>query len=101
MAYSKRDWEKLIRKLSLDESNVFFSVHGLQQMKTRRITRDMALDVLLKGNIQIEPEPNIKTGHITCRMQRFTAGKNIGVVVACEDESASCCLIVTAFIIGD
>ncbi len=101
MAYSKRDWEKRIRKMAQNASNVFFSDHVLKQMKARHITRDMAFDVLLKGNIQMEPEPDIKTGHMKCRMQRFTAGKPVAAVVACENEDATDCIVVTAFIIGD
>lgn len=101
MTYSKRDWEKLIRKMTLDASKVFFSNHALKQMKDRKITQPMAFDVLRKGVIHAEPELDIKTGHLKCRMQRFTAGKSVAIVVACEDEKAIDCIIVTAFIIGD
>ena len=60
----------------------------------------MAFDVLRKGKILLEPEPDIKTGHMVCRMERFTAGSPIAVVVACENENALDCIVVTAFIIG-
>lgn len=87
--------------MSQDTANVFFSEHVLKQMKDRKITRPMVLDVLRKGNIPMEPEPDIKTGHMKCRMQRFTAGKSVAIVAACEDEDATECVVVTAINIGD
>jgi hypothetical protein len=101
MAFSKRDWEKLIRNLSKDSRRVFLSSHALIQMKRRNITQEIVFDVIQKGTIHAEPEPDIKTGDMKCTMQRFTAGRPIGVVVACEDENAVDCLVITAFIIGD
>jgi hypothetical protein len=101
MAYSKRDWEKLVREIAKDATKVSFADHVLVRMRSRNITHAMVFDVLRKGVIQIEPEIDIKHGDIHCRMQRFTAGKPVGVVVACEDENAVECLVVTAFIIGD
>lgn len=87
--------------MALDTSNVFFSDHALIKMKAKKITQSMVFDVLRKGSVHMEPEPDIKTGDTKCRMERFTAGKPIAVVVACEDENALDCLVVTSFIIGD
>lgn len=101
MSYSKRDWEKLIRKIAGDASNVHFSKHALQQMKARHISNVVALDVLKKGNIAREPEPDIKTGHTVCRMERFSAGKAVTIAVALEDEKSTGCIVVTAFVIGE
>lgn len=100
MSYSKRDWEKTVRRLAAKTEDVLFSKHALSQMKARKITMIMALDVLRKGVINREPEPDIKTGHTKCTMERYTAGMSIAVVAACESESAVQCIVVTSFVIG-
>lgn len=100
MPYSKHDWEKRIKNIALESACISFSSHALSQMRKRKITLSMALDVLRKGKILLEPEPDIKTGHMVCRMERYTAGSPVAVVVACEDENAPNCIVVTAFIIG-
>ena len=101
MAYGKRDWEKLVRKIAHNSSNVHFSKHALQQMKKRHITNAVVIEVLQKGNIGREPEPDMKTGHTICRMERFVAGKPITAAVALEDEKSTDCIVVTAFVIGE
>jgi Domain of unknown function (DUF4258) len=101
MPTSKRDWEKLVQRISKNTDQVFFTSHAISQMKARKITKAMALDVLRKGVIHIVPEVDIKTGDTKCRMQRFTAGKQLAVVAACKDESAINCIVVTAFVVGD
>lgn len=101
MAYGKRDWEKLVRKIAVDASNIHFSKHALQQMRVRHISNQVALDVLRKGNIAREPELDMKTGHTVCRMERFAAGKPITVAVALEDHRSTDCIVVTAFVIGE
>ncbi len=100
MSFSKRDWEKLIRKIAKEEGNVFFSEHVELRMRQRKITRIVAMEVLRKGNINKEPEPDIKTGDTKCAMERYVAGQPISIVVALEDRNATSCLVVTAFVIG-
>lgn len=100
MAFSKRDWEKLVQKLAKQEGKVFFSDHAISQMKARTITRAVALEVLRKGNINREPELDIKTAHTKCTIERFVAGIHAAVVVALEDENATNCIVVTAFLAG-
>lgn len=96
MPWSKRQWETHIRKLSKYSDNVYWTRHAEQQMRKRHITKAVALDVLRAGVINLEPEPDIKTGHITCRMERFCAGVNVAIVVALEGEGARECIVVTA-----
>ena len=100
MSYSKLDWEKLVKRIAVNSASIHFSKHALSQMKKRKISQSMALDALRKGKISLEPEPDIRSGHIICRMERFTAGVPITVAVACENENASDCIVVTAFVIG-
>lgn len=100
MTFSKRDWEKLIRKIAKDDGSVFLSEHVEVRMRQRKITRGMVLEVLRKGNIHREPEPDIKTGDTKCTMERYVAGEPIGVVVALENIKSISCLVITAFVIG-
>lgn len=99
MSYSKRDWEKKIRKLAMNSSNVLVSKHAKQRMRQRNITMPMLFDVLTKGKINRESEPDINGG-IKSRMERYTAGQDIAVEVVFEDEYDSNCVVVTALVIG-
>ena len=100
MAYSKLQWETLIRHLALDSNNIIFTKHALIRMKQRHITQQYVLEVLRHGVIKREPEPDIKTGDMLCRMERGVAGMSIGVVLALEDASATSGIVVTALTIG-
>ena len=92
---SKPQLQALIRTVSLDSSRVAFTIHALLRMKERRITRDMALEVLQKGMLIREPEPNLAKGSIECRMEKFTTGRDIGIVVALIDDDPDI-LVITA-----
>jgi hypothetical protein len=100
VAWSKRDWEKHIRKLAISDECVFWSKHVKKQMRARAITIPSALDVIRKGVIHIEPEVDIKKGNTVCRMERFVSGRSLAICVALEREGAPDCLVVTAIVIG-
>ncbi len=100
MALSKHQWESLIRKIAGNSRKIKWTEHAKQQMRARHITMPMALDVLSKGIIRLEPEPHIKTRDIICRIERFTAGKSVGICVALESEKVATMIVVTALIIG-
>lgn len=101
MAWSKRDWEKLVKQIAKDSANVSWSTHAQQQMRRRHITFAMALDVLCHGVIQKEPEPDIRTGNMICRMERYCAGNDLGICVALHSELATEMIVVTAIRFGD
>jgi Domain of unknown function (DUF4258) len=92
---SKPQLQTLIRTVSRDSSHVAFTKHVLLRMKERRITQDLALQVLQKGLLIHEPEPNLAKGSIECRMQKFMAGRDIGIVVALSDDDPDL-LVITA-----
>jgi Domain of unknown function (DUF4258) len=92
---SKSQLQSLIRTVSRDSSRVAFTDHVLIRMKERQITREMALKVLQKGLLIREPEPNLAKGNIECRMEKFTTGRDIGIVVALTDDHPSL-LVITA-----
>lgn len=76
--------EKHIRRMAADSANVVFTGHAEKQMRKRHVNRSMAFDVLLKGKIAIQPEPDIKHAGLNCRMVRYVAGMNVAVVVNVE-----------------
>ena len=92
---SKSQLQSLIRTVSRDSSRVAFTNHVLLRMKERRITRDVALEVLCKGLLIREPEPNLAKGSIECRMKKFMTGRDIGIVVALSDDEPDL-LVITA-----
>lgn len=100
MTLSKRQWESLVRKIAGNSKQIIWTEHAKQQMRARHITMPMALDALSKESIRLEPEPNIRTGDTICRMERYTAGKEIGICVALKSEKVSSMIVVTALIIG-
>jgi hypothetical protein len=100
MAWSKRDWERHIRKLAMSDGCVFWSKHVMQQMRARGITLSSAWDVIRKGVVHMEPEVDIRKGNTVCRMERFVSGQSLAICVALDDEDAPDCLVITAIVIG-
>lgn len=91
--------EKRIREISKNTGEVNFTLHCLQRMKEREITRILIFEVLIKGQIKREPELDIRTGYIQCRMERFVAGRMLAVVVALRNDQATACIVVTAIVL--
>ncbi len=93
---SKAQLEKFIRQVAkTDTTRIVFTPHAQKRMRERNITMDMALDCLRKGIIQREPEPNTRHGTLECLMERYTAGYNIGLIVALSGDNPDL-IIVTA-----
>lgn len=98
---TKSQWEARIRQLATESTAVYFTRHALARMRERRITRLQVLDVLQRGVIRREPEPDLRTGHIQCRMERAITGRHIGVVLAMVGPNAASGIVVTALLIGE
>lgn len=98
---SKHQWETLIRHMAVDSGNVYFTRHALARMRQRHITRLQVMEVLRQGLIRREPEPDLRTGYLQCRMERVIAGRSLAVVFALEGLSAVSGLVITALLIGD
>ena len=56
----------------------------------------LVFEVLQKGLIKREPEIDMVTGHLKCRMERFVAGRELAIVIAVENGSATKGVVVTA-----
>ncbi len=101
MASSRSDWERTIRRVARDSSHIRWTEHAKQQMRKRVITMAVVLDVLRNGVINREPELDLKTGDMHCRVERFCAGVPVAVVVALKCIRANECNVVTVFLIGE
>lgn len=91
--------QRLIHERARDSVRVLFTHHVLVRMKQRHILRPEVLDVLRLGVMDRAPEPNALRGTLECRVERFVAGRELGVVVALSDEDPNL-VVVTAIVIG-
>lgn len=66
-------------------------------MRARKVFQDEVLECLRLGKVMLQPEEDIKTGHLICRMERYTCGRNIAVCVALDDGDPDF-LVVTVFV---
>lgn len=71
-----------------------FTDHVLLRMRQRRVSRLEACEILKKGVIRREPEPNLRRGTLECRMEYYVAGRNLALVAA-VDASDPAVIVVT------
>lgn len=91
--------ERLIRARAANSGAVFFTDHARVQMRKRNISIDMALEVMRKGLLKRTPERNLARGSLECRMERFVAGRSLGVIAAISDGEPTL-VVVTAMDLG-
>lgn len=87
--------------MAQDSGRVFFTQHARLRMRQRGVTFAQVLEVLQRGVLRRKPEPDLKTGHTLCRMERVIAGRNVGAVVALKSIVAEQGAIVTVMLIGE
>lgn len=92
--------QRRIRDLSKDSANVFLSRHAKARMVSRKIGHATVMDCLRKGSLRRQPEPNTDRGSLECRMERYSGGLNVGVVVALSDEDPSLVVVTVINIDG-
>jgi Domain of unknown function (DUF4258) len=56
-------------------------------MRQRKVLDAEVYECLRRGSIKLAPEPDIKTGHLICRMEWYGSSRNLAVCVALEDGS--------------
>lgn len=93
--WSKTQWQRHIRQLSAVVGHVIFTDHALLRMRQRQISRLAALEILKKGAIRREPEPNLRYDTLECRMEYYVAGRNLALVAAVDAVNPSV-VVVTA-----
>ena len=90
--------ERLIRDRAALAIQVRFTRHAESRMRLRRVSRMEVIEVLRRGRMNRTPEPNLRFGTLECRMQRFQAGRELGVVAALSDADPSV-VVVTVLIV--
>ena len=83
-SWSKSQWQRHIRIALGVPERIVFTNHALQQMRTRKVTRSEAMEVLKKGIIRREPEPNLRRGTLECRLEYYVAGRDLALVAAVD-----------------
>jgi len=90
---------KHIRTVAKDSACVFFTKHVKVRMSQRKVTAPEVLDCIRNGTISRATEPSQDGQSLECRMERYVASRNLGVVVALCDEDPDI-VLVTLFLIG-
>jgi hypothetical protein len=88
--------EKLLKEIAKDSKRIHFTFHCLSRMKERGITRALVFEVLHRGLVKREPETDMNTGYLKCRVERFVAGRELAIIVALENDSATKGIVITA-----
>lgn len=78
--------QKHIRWVAKDTSRVFITRHARDRMRERTVLQDEVYECLRQGLIRLTPEPDLKTGNLVCRMERYVCGRSIGICVALADD---------------
>jgi len=95
---SKTQLENEIRQTARhDSSRIIMTPHVKKRMRERKISLAMVMDTLKNGHIRMTPEPNLAKGSTECRMEHYTAGKDIGVVVGVLEDDPHLIIITAMF----
>jgi hypothetical protein len=89
--------QRQIRTTAADAARIFLTSHVKARMKSRKVNVAEVFDVLRKGTIREQPEPNVLKGSLECRMERYVGGRECAVVVALDDENPDL-LVVTVWV---
>lgn len=88
---------KLIKSLSMDSSRIYYTKHAEKGMNKRKISQTQVLRCLRHGTAVEGPARSIK-GNWEIRLEVFTAGEPLSVVVALEnDGSGNYIIVITAY----
>lgn len=93
--WSKSQWQKHIRRQAATAANVIFTNHAQLRMRQRHISHIAAFEILKKGTIRREPEPNLRHGTLECRIEYYVAGRDLPLVAA-VDAGNPAVIVVTA-----
>ena len=94
---SKRQLERYIRATCRNTALIFITRHASQRMAQRSVLAVEVYHCLQTGILNQEPEEDLKTGHLVCRMECFNAGRNLMVCVALDDEDPAV-IVVTVIV---
>lgn len=80
---------KHIKAVSKSTENVLLTKHARERMRQRGVLDAEVYYCLRNGKIVLQPEEDLKTGHLICRMECYGASKNLAVCAALDDENPS------------
>jgi len=93
--HSARPIIKVIAEIS---GRVFFKPHAIRRMKERDITRPQILRCLKSGRVTEGPSRNM-AGNWEVRMEGFSSGEEIAVVIELEhDTEGNRILVITTYL---
>lgn len=87
---------KHIRAVAKDSLRVLFTVHVKTRMKQRKVGAPEVFECIRNGALRRAPEISSDGYSLECRMERYVAGRNLGVLVALCDEDPDI-ILVTVF----
>lgn len=94
---SRSQLEKHIRSVAVHSNLIFITVHARAQMRKRNVLDAEVYHCLRKGKIALEPEEDMRTGHLICRAECYGSSRNVAVCVALDDTDPN--LIVVTVIV--
>ncbi len=95
---TKLQLQRHIREVARNSAAVFVTVHAKQRMAQRKVLLNEVLECLRQGVIHLEPEADLKTGDLICRMERYVCGRNLAACVALDDDDPDL-IVVTVLVL--
>ena len=93
---SQAQLAKHIRAVAKNTGSVIITTHAGVRMKQRKVSAQEVYECLQHGTIDRVPEPNDDKGSLECLMERYVAGRHLGVIAAICDEDPDV-VVVTIF----
>lgn len=93
---SKAQLAKHIRFVAKNTAAIFLTDHAKKRMRERKVSTEEVFQCLQHGIIDREPEGNEEKGSLECLMERYVAGRQLGIIVALSDEDPDA-IVVTIF----
>lgn len=87
---------KHIRTVAKDSLRVLFTTHVKTRMRHRKVSSPEVFECIRNGTLRRAPEVSSDGYSLECRMERYVAGRNLGVLVALCDEDPDI-ILVTVF----
>ncbi len=100
-SFKKQSIQQLQRHIRVNSKLtelVFLSAHAQDQMRARKVLQSEIYECLREGVIALQPEEDMKTGHLICCMERYVCGRNLAVCVALDDNDPDL-IVVTVFVV--
>lgn len=93
---SQTQLAKHIRTVARNTGSVIITTHASVRMRQRKVSAQEVYECLRLGTIDRTPEPNDAKGSLECLMERYVAGRHLGVIAAICDEDPDV-VVVTIF----